>query len=200
VGRLLLIFQPYFLTRSRYHPAIDCQYFTNPINMQYPDILGRHIRLMPEVTRSAEWFATLPPSIQKRFYLIVERFCPEVAAEYLRDNHGQVINDDPHDSMSNDEISGVVYSNRIELHFPDGVWHIRPRDWKNWRFVGCVDTPEKRIIRTSKDAERLGIRLSRERLQLINGGVTVSDVTEPKVFPLRLQVAEDVGLRQVVGC
>jgi hypothetical protein len=169
--------------------------------MPYPDILGRHIRLMPEIARSAEWFATLPPSTQKRFHLIIKSFCLQVAAEYLRDNHGQDLKKLPKPAAKKEVnyVRGTIYADRITVHFEDGVSRIRPRgDFSSWRFVGYIDLPDRRAVMASKSESALLNRLVRKRLQLINGGVAVSVVTEPKVFPLRLQVAEDVGIRDAV--
>lgn len=158
--------------------------------MNYPQCLGWHIHLMPTYTQNEEWFRALPKHIQRRFWLIAERFPKVVAAEYLRDNHGTV----PPSKRYN-LVRGEVYSNCIKFQFPDGDRSVTLRgNPADWACVGYVDTPDRRYIRCSNEMRRLDSKLRKLRMQLIqdpeNGFKTLP---EPQLFQLKLTVAEDIA-------
>lgn len=160
--------------------------------MKYPECLGRWINLMPQHARNESWFKALPARIQQRFWLIIGSFPKVVAAEYLRDNTRQFASNSA--SKSDYCVRGVIYSDRITFHFPDGDHSARLRySPAEYQFVGYVQGEELRYVRCSNDRRRLESKLIKLRLDLINGGGDASKIGEPQTFPLSLEVAEIVG-------
>lgn len=159
--------------------------------MKYPECLGRWIDLLPQYARNESWFQTLPAHIQQRFWLIIGSFPKVVAAEYLRDNSRQSV----FNAIFNDySVRGVIYSDRITFHFPDGDHSARLRySPAEYQFVGYVQGEELRYVRCSNDRRRLESKLIKLRLDLINGGGNALHIGEPQIFPLILEVAEIVG-------
>ena len=166
--------------------------------MKYPEILGRWTTLLPDKYRSAEWFESLPLDIQHQFYGTVKRFSKQVAAQYLRDNHGcdnsQELRPIKKQTSSFGHVQGVIYTKNTFKFF----WEDGPKSYylKNnparWAFVGYVDIGDDRIVRTARHSSYLRSKLQLVIKKAVESGCSRLSIGEPMLFNLTLTVAEDL--------
>lgn len=166
--------------------------------MKYPEILGHNIELLPAKYRSAEWFEALPVEIHRQFYWTVKRYKLEVAAEYLRDNHGcddsQCWKSTKKQGSKFGDVRGEIFAgNTFRFHFEDGAqdFYIKQNP-SEWRFVGYIDINGLRIVRTSSDSCYIRAKLAASVKKAVDGGALSSAISEPMIFNLTLTVAEDI--------
>lgn len=165
--------------------------------MNYPVCLGSRVTLMPAKCRNIEWFESLDSAVQNQFSKILAKFGKQVAAEYLRDNHGPSVDRWPFSPSivpsKYPRVEGTLYSDYLAVAFEYGVYRIRTNNSPaNWQYVGYVETSDRRIVKPSRDTKILLTKLRKERDVLIAQGIEVS---EPIIFKLRITLAEK--LREV---
>jgi len=164
--------------------------------MKYPEVLGRWVAILPEKYQTAEWFDTLPEHIQNQFYRTTKRFPSEVAAEYLRDNHGcddnQELKPIKKQLSSFGYVKGIIYAkNTFKFFWKDGpkYYHLKNNPAR-WAFVGYIDIGDDRIVRTARDSSCLRNKLKLVIKKALQTGVSKLGIGEPMIFNLTLTISE----------
>ena len=160
--------------------------------MNYPEVLGHSIKIMPLKFRSLEWFETVAPIVQSKFWEILEDYNPAVAAEYLRDNHPAV---PPFTQplIVRGTLIGKLSTSGVAIYLPSGPKHYPWTDTTlNWAYVGVVEYGDRVLTPVGCHLGTVCARTRNLACKFVDNGAKVEDILIG-LYSLKLEQIEMIN-------
>ena len=180
--------------------------------MDYPEVLGASIKIMPPKKRSLDWFQQQPDPIRRQFWHTLTKFSPVVAAEYLRSYCVEVPDLVPVSAVVRAkelntkilkafskplEVSGTVigqmWPTGLRILLPTPQYYSYNKLAPNWTHIGVATTCKgDRVTRVSNSAYLACEKTRQSARRFARAGHPIGHI-KVELFEIRLEQVEMIG-------